>query len=260
MKKNYRAFWIMLILLFIAFTSIAQKKTMTWTTKSEKAKEFAIQGATHMMNIEFEQAYDDFKSALALDPDFTVVLVFMANLTTGNTKKEYGQRALKSAANKTEGEKLFASMANPDRKQEEDRQTWAKLHEMFPDGGMIGAYYVMSRATPEEQIAAAEGYIKKFPDNACMYNMMGYYTLSVKKDTLGAKKYFEKYIELYPDGSNSYDSMGEYYFVTGEMEKSEKYYNLALEKYPFSQSSVAKLKEIKDAKEKNGVNAKAAGN
>jgi tetratricopeptide (TPR) repeat protein len=260
MKKNYRVFWLTFILLLVAVTSIAQKKTMTWTTKSEKAKELATVGVTHMLNIEFQQAYDHFKSALSLDPDFTIALVFMTNLTTGNTQKEYAQKALKSAANKTEGEKLFASIVNPDRKPGDNRAVWTKLHEMFPDGGMLGAYYVISRETPEEQFSAAEDYIKKFPDNASMYNLVGYYYLSIKKDTAGAKKYFEKYVELYPDGSNPYDSMGEFYFITGDLANSEKYYNIALEKYPFVTSSIDKLKEIKAAKEKNAANSKSSGN
>jgi hypothetical protein len=44
--------------------------------------------------------------------------------------------------------------------------------------------------------------------------------------------------------------MGEYYFMVGDMENSEKYYNMALEKYPFNISSIDKLKEIKTMKEK----------
>ena len=35
---------------------------------------------------------------------------------------------------------------------------------------MIGNFYVVTRATPEERFTAAQDYIAKFPDNACMYN------------------------------------------------------------------------------------------
>jgi hypothetical protein len=41
-----------------------------------------------------------------------------------------------------------------------------------------------------------------------------------------------------------------YYFITGDMENAEKYYRLALEKYPFNSSSIEKLNEIKMAKSK----------
>ena len=33
---------------------------MTWTTKSDEAKNLAMSGAKHLMNAEFAQAYDDF--------------------------------------------------------------------------------------------------------------------------------------------------------------------------------------------------------
>jgi tetratricopeptide (TPR) repeat protein len=253
MKKKSAALWGMLVLVLLTASGLAQKKMMTWSTKSEKAKEIALKGASHMKNIEFEQAYDDFKTALSLDPDFTVALVFMANLTSGETKKWYSEEAVKSAANKTEGEKLFASIVAAGHTPESNRATWAKLHDMFPDGSMIGAYYAITRATPDEQFTAAQDFIKKFPDDPCMYNMIAYYYMTNKKDTATAKIYFEKYIKLYPEGSNPYDSMGEFYFNTGDMTNAEKYYNMALEKYPFQSSSIDKLKEIKTIKEKNAA-------
>src|SRR5947208_1871815 len=88
------------------------KKTMTWTTKSKAAHDLAANGADHMMNAEFEMAYRDFSDAIKLDPNFTVALVFMTNLSSGQAKKDYAMRTLKSAANKTAGEKLFASIVD----------------------------------------------------------------------------------------------------------------------------------------------------
>ena len=225
----------------------SSKKTMTWTTKSEEARKLASQGVDHFLNIELPQAYQEFTASLKLDPDFTIPLVFMANLSTGDTKKMYIQKAIKSAANKTEGEKLFASVVAEGNTPEENRATWAKLREMFPDGGMIGAFYVNSRETPEERFAAAEEYIQQFPDHGYMYNSLGYMYMLEKKDMAMAKKNFEKYIELYPEGSNPYDSMGEYYITTGDTENAKKYYSMALEKYPFTNSSITALQKINDA-------------
>ncbi len=251
MRKNLSSFAGMLVLLLIAIAAISQEKKMTWTSKSDKAKELAMKGAEHMKNVEFANAYEYVKSALELDPDFTVALVLMENLTTGETKKMYGEKAIKSAADKTEGEKLFASTAAPGHTPETNRPIWAKLHTMFPDGIMIGLYYIFSLPTPAEQLPVVEEYLKKFPNEAALYNLMGYLSLQQTKDTAQAKTYFEKYIQLYPDGCNAYDSMGEFYFLTGDMANAEKYYNMALEKYPFNISSIDKLKEIKAAKEKS---------
>ncbi len=247
MRKILVSTLSMLFLLLITMQGISQKKQMTWTTKSKVANELAHSGADHMMNAEFEQAYSDFNAALKLDPDFTVALVFMSNLARGEAQKAYAERALKSASDKTEGEKLFASLADEKNKQQERRDIWAKLHTMFPDGEMLADFYVQTRATPEERFAAAEDYIKKFPDRPAMYNTIAYYYILDKKDNEMAKKNLDKYIALYPDGSNPYDSMGEYYLTIGDKENSKKYYNMALEKYPFNNSSLTALQKMADA-------------
>ena len=247
MRKFTAGILCMLILLFTV-PGISQK--MTWTTKSDAAKELAGKGADHYMNAEFEQAYNDFSGALKLDPDFTVALVFMSNLTRGETRKAYAQKAVKSAENKTEGEKLFAS-TTVEKDTTARRMIWAKLHSMFPDGAMIGDFYVQTRPTPEERFKAAQDYIKKFPDEASMYNNIAYYYLQNKKDNAMAKQNFEKYMSMYPDGSNPYDSMGEFYLDTGDTVNAEKYYKLSLEKYPFTTSSINALQQIADNKKKD---------
>ena len=250
MRKIVVSIFSMMVLLLFSTQGIGQKKTMTWTTKSKEAKDLAGSGANHFMNAEFAQAYNDFSAAVKLDPDFTIPLVFLRNFTSGETQKMYEKKALASAANKTEGEKLFASLADEKNKRPERADIVAKLHTMFPDGAMIGSLYIQTRATPEESWAAAQEYLKKFPDEPSIYNTMGYYNLQVKKDTAAAKQYFEKYITMYPDGCNPYDSMGEFYLDTGDMANAEKYYKMALEKYPFNISSVEALEKIQAGKKK----------
>ncbi len=158
----------------------------------------------------------------------------------------YTERALKSAANKTAGEKLFVTLVNEKNTQEQNRAIWEKLHSMFPDGDMIADRYVQTRATPNERFAAAQEYIAKFPKQPAMYNTIAYYYMLDKKDNEMAKMNLEKYIALYPDGANPYDSMGEFYMNTGDIENSRKYYLMALEKYPFLNSSLTALQKIAD--------------
>jgi TolA-binding protein len=40
--------------------------------------------------------------------------------------------------------------------------------------------------------------------------------------------------------------MGEYYLTAGDTENSKKYYTMAVERYPFSNSSVEALQKIND--------------
>jgi tetratricopeptide (TPR) repeat protein len=233
-------------------SNAANLKTMTWTSSSDAAKQLAFSGAEHFLNVETEQAYADFEAALKLDPDFTVALVFMTRLTTGATQKSYAARAIKSAANKTEGEKLFASLTDENNTGDKAREIIEKLHSMFPDGGMLATLYVMSRSNIDEQYKSAQELLKQFPQAGMFYNIIGYYYMQ-KRDYPNAKKSFEKYIELYPEGANPYDSMGEYYLTVGDNENAEKYYGLALEKYPLLPSSVQAMEKIKTAKDKTKV-------
>lgn len=246
--KKFSVSIMCMLFLFTTIQGISQR--MTWTTKSKEAKDFASNGANHFMNAEFAQAYNDFTAAVKLDPDFTIPLTFLTNLTTGETRKMYAKRALESAANKTEGEKLFASLADEKNKRADNAEIVSKLHTMFPDGAMIGNLYIQTRATPQESWNAAQEYLKKFPDEPSIYNTMGYYNLQVKKDTAAAKQYFENYIKMYPDGCNPYDSMGEFYLDNGDTANAEKYYKLALEKYPYNISSVVALQKIEEGKKK----------
>ena len=246
MKRISTIFLKMLVLLLFSVTTFSQK--MHWTTKSKVAKELAMKGADHMLNAEFAEGYDDISRALQLDPDFTVALVLMANLTEGEAKKSCAQKALMSTSGKTQGEKLFASLADSKTTPQTRRDTWTELHRMFPDDAMIGDLFVQTRATAEERFTAAQDYITKYPDHAPMYNTIAYYYMLEKKDTAMAKQNLEKYIALYPDGCNPYDSMGEYYLNTGDMENAKKYYSIAVEKYPFNISSVNALQKMEDDK------------
>ncbi len=249
MKKIVASLLGISALLLISVPMLAQDKMMAWTTKSEKAKELVQKASFHIMNLENAVAYEELQEALALDPDFTVALTLMSNVTFGKTSDAYAERAVKSAANKTEGEKIFASIAPRDTSGKTFKSAMAKLHEMFPDGKMLGLFYIFSLNTPEEQFVAAQDYLKKFPKEPAGYNTIAYLYMSAKKDTAAAKTSFEKYIELYPDGCNPYDSMGEYYFNKGDLDTSEKYYKMALEKYPFNNSSLNKLTEINKARD-----------
>lgn len=250
MKKIFIALLGFLAFLQFSIPADAQKtetkkNTMTWTTTSEKASALCAEGADLFFNIEFAQAYEKMKAALELDPNHTVALVFITNLTRGELQKKYRDRLGKSLTGKTEGEKLFASTAAEGNTPEKNRETFAKLYEMFPDGSMIGANYVFSRATPDEQFKACEEYYKKFPKEAWVLNIMGYYYMQSKNDMAMAKKYFQMYIDAYPDGYNPYDSMGEFYFNNGDIENSTKYYRMSLDKYPFNNSSINKLADIR---------------
>ncbi|NTS42407.1 tetratricopeptide repeat protein [Flavisolibacter sp. BT320] len=227
-----------------------QQGAMPWSTKSKQAKALTDKAIRHILNVEREQAYHDFKAAAEMDQGFVLPNAFLANLSSGETRKTQGVKTNAIAAGKTEAEKLLASMVAETATADSRREAWAKLHTMYPNDRFVGHYYAISRTNVDEQFTAMSDYIRKFPEEPAMYNMMGYYYLTEKKDNAKAKEYFEKYIQLYPDGANPYDSMGEFYMLTGDTENAEKYYKLALEKYPFMVSSIQALEKINAGKTK----------
>jgi len=241
---------------FFSPSAIAQKQvsnsqgSMTWTSKSKEAKKLYATGLYHILNVEREQAYQAFKAAVDADPGFTLPLAFLSNLSAGETRKAFAKRAQGSATNKSEGEALFASLTDEKNTPESRREIWSKLHVLYPNDRVIGHFYAITRATPEERMSAATAYNQQFPEEPAMYNMLGYYYLTDKNDNAKAKEYFEKYIQLYPDGANPYDSMGEFYLTTGDKVNAEKYYTLALEKYPFMVSAVQAIEQITAEKKK----------
>lgn len=268
MKRVSTFVLALLLLSFCTTSSMAQKKeampvkmkagaqkTMTWTTNSKAAREWAQKGSLHFLNAEWPQAYEYFNRAANMDPNFTEPLIFMAWMAAGQSKKDLAQRAQKSAANKPQGEKLWASILDEKSTPESRREAWTKLNDMYPDDMTINSGFVRSRATLDERIAAAEEFLKKHPDAAHMHNSLGYYFME-KKDNETAKKHFEKYIELYPEGYNPYDSMGEYYLTIGDLENAEKYYTMALEKYPFISSAQEAMAKIRAEKKKNAPDEK----
>jgi Tfp pilus assembly protein PilF len=229
------------------------KKLLPLTTNSKVAKDLADKGTVFYQNIDMAQAYNYFSDALKADPDFTYALVFMKFLTRGETSKKYAEQALRSAKNKSDGEKLFASLVDEKNKPEDYPAIWSKLHKIYPDCSLVTGFYINTLATPEERFTAMQEYIKQFPKDGSIYNSLAYYYMNDKKDMENAKKNFEKYKAMCPKFANPYDSMGEYYLNNGDIDNAEKYYTKALEIYPFFNTSVNaldKIKADKKAKEK----------
>ena len=230
---------------FIDFVASAQE--LTWTTKSKQARELAKQGFVHLANLENELAYQDFGGALAKDPNFTVVQILMANLSTGDAKKLYSEKAKGSVANKSEGEKILVTLLDA-KSPKERHEIWTNLHNKFPDDAMSFYFYALTMPDSIQVFNATMEYLQKYPSSPEAINNLAYMYLNDKKDTATAKTYFEKYIEVYPAGYNPYDSMGEFYYITGDMANSKIYYTKSLEHYPFCYSSRQKMEELNKTK------------
>jgi len=236
----------------IGFTFLAllalqlSAQDIKWTV-NKKARPYVAKGIGYIMNNENEMAYPEFQKAVALDPNSTIALYYLATITTGNVRDNYSQRAKQSLEGKTEGEKLFFTLLDTTLNQKEKSSLFEKLHAMYPGSSLFSGYYSYTRGSDENSFLATQDMIKQFPNEGTAYNNLGYLYMNYKKDMPMAKQSFEKYIALYPGGCNAYDSMGEYYLNNGDYSNARKYYQMALEKYPFYTNSIIKLDEISKA-------------
>ena len=241
MKNSIKTLSVILILSGLVLSVNGQ--VFKASSKSPEAQALLQKANMHLSNIEFEIAYDLLLKSVKLDPDFTFALQQLGRLSYGEVQKSYFAKAKQSAANKSEGEKLFVSLI--DAKDASARDViWEKLAMMYPDDKDIQLTNVVRGTDTAMILNNLLAYVKKFPSEASAYNMLGYTYLLYKKEPATAKTYFEKYIQLYPTGYNPYDSMGEFYFITGDFGKSKEFYTKSLEHYPFSYSSRQKLEEI----------------
>ena len=69
----------------------------------------------------------------------------------------YAERTLESAKDKTEGEKLFASLDEKNLTRANRLEFWSKLHAMFPDGAMIGNFYVLNTGYRRRSVSRCRG-------------------------------------------------------------------------------------------------------
>ena len=226
------------------FLPVHAQQTMPFTSSSDYAKKLVSSGMMHLVNVEYEEAYDDFDDAVKLDPNFALAHFFKGRLSFGESRTKCFAKAQQTAANTTDAEKLLISIADTSLDQKGRHEIFTKLRNMYPEDPVLEDFYVMSEPDSASRVKLLEEQVAKFPNSPEVYNQMGYYYMMAKKDNAKAKECFEKYLAMYPDGYNPYDSMGEYYLNTGDKENAKKYYMKSLERCPSSFSSQTKYQEL----------------
>ena len=163
-------------------------------------------------------------------------------------------KARELVKSKNENSNLMVSLFDIDLPAGEERRAkrheiWSKMHEIEPDGRFIHYFYAITKPTSQERIDELEVLLDNNKNSGSWYahilNMLGYLHYGEDKKA-SAKSYFDKYLEAYPEGYNPPDSMGEFYFNEKEYETALKYYENALDKYPFSVPATNKVKEINE--------------
>jgi tetratricopeptide (TPR) repeat protein len=203
------------------------------TTKSEEAKQLYIKGRDLAERLRATDARAQYEKAIALDKDFALAYVGLAN--TSGTAKEFFDattRAASLAPKVSEGERhlvlgLEAVMKGDPASTLSHYSTLVKL---FPNDErahtLLGTNY-FGRQDYETAVKHLEKAISINPSFSPPYNQLGYaYRFLNRYDD--AEKTFQKYTELIPDDPNPYDSYAELLMKMGRFDDSIKNYQKAL--------------------------------
>jgi len=208
-------------------------KDISFTTKSDRALMFFLDGLEKNDNFYNDEARALFGKAIELDPGFAIAYYYWA--FTSVTQDDFQFRLSKAVeliGNTSEPERLLilSQKAANDDSSGLALEYLQKLVKICPEGKRahltLGVFYFGQ----QEWVLAIDEMntvTSLDPDFAPVYNMLGYAYANIKKypEAISALK---KYAELRPEDPNPHDSMGEIFLIIGDYENSIKHYTMSL--------------------------------
>jgi tetratricopeptide (TPR) repeat protein len=207
------------------------------TTSSEEARQLYLKGRDLNEKLRATDARAQFEKAIALDPNFALAYVGLAN--TAGTPKEFFDATTHAASLEskvTEGERhvilgLEAALKGDPAATLSHYNTLVKL---FPNDERAQTLLGNAYFGQQDYRAAIEHFEKAIqinPSFSAPYNQLGYAYRFLDRDD-DAEKTFKKYTELIPDDPNPYDSYAELLMKMGRFDDSIKAYQKALSMDP----------------------------
>lgn len=208
-------------------------KDITFTTKSDQALQFFLDGLEKNDNFYNDEARALLGKAIELDPEFAVAYYYWA--ITSVTQDDFQarlSRAVELIDKASEPERLLilSQKALNDDSAGLALEYLQQLVKICPEGKrahfMLGLFYYgqqqWSLAIDEMNAVTSLD-----PGFAPVYNLLGYAYVNIKKypEAISALK---KYSELRPEDPNPHDSMGEIFLIIGDYDSSIKHYTMSL--------------------------------
>jgi len=207
------------------------------TTDSAAARKAFLEGRQLLDALRVTDARQYFVEATALDPDFALAHLRLANTATTNAEffEELG-RAKATMGLASDGEQMLISAlaAAIDSEPDIQREVLEKLVASYAEDERAHnalAIFLFGQQEYEPAIAEYRAAIAINPDFSTPYNQLGY-ALRTIGDFAGAEEAFQRYVELIPDQPNPYDSYAELLMKMGRFEESIAKYRAALEVDP----------------------------
>jgi len=244
-QKRFFARALACLLLFVGCTAVYSQPASTKspsdkiaiTTSSEEARQLYLKGRDLNEKLRATDARIQFEKAIALDPNFALAYVGLAN--SAGTPKEFFDattHAVSLAPKVTEGERQVILGLEARMKGDPAAALghFTTLVKLFPNDEraqtLLGLTY-FARQDYQTAVEHFEEAIKINPSFTAPYNQLGYaYRFLDRNDD--AEKTFKKYTELLPDDPNPYDSYAELLMKMGRFDDSIKTYQQALSKDP----------------------------
>lgn len=222
-----------IIISIVIFGCGQVSEDITYSTKSDRALQFFLDGLEKNDNFYNDEARALFGKAVELDPEFAIAYFYWA--TTSVTQDDFQSRLSKAVEfidKASEPERLLILS----RKATNDDSTGLALEYLLqlvqecPGGKRahlaLGIFYFSQQewalAIDEMNIV-----ISLDADFAPVYNMLGYAHVNLKNysEAISALK---KYSALRPSDPNPHDSMGEIFLIIGDHDNSIKHYKKSL--------------------------------
>jgi len=202
------------------------------TTSSAVAYQAYREGFENEQRYYFKQARLDYAGALQADPEFAMAMLGLARMSDRDQARSLVARARQMRSRLNERERLNVDMqwAYQNGKSDEGIRIAKSIHEKYPNdarAAMALAGEKISTNKPEEALHIFNELLANDPNNASIYNQMGYF-YAYRGDCDKAVECLKKYQFLAPDQANPYDSLGEVLAYSGRYDEAIASLNRAL--------------------------------
>ncbi|MFX1411731.1 MAG: tetratricopeptide repeat protein, partial [Promethearchaeota archaeon] len=177
----------------------APLKVKDITTQSLQAYEYFLKGKKAYNLTYFEDAKDNLRMALEIDPSFAMAYVYLAwaNYNTGDDK----------ARNET----IEKAMVFSNKTSQKDRLYLEAGHALFIEQD-LGKHYALLKEL-----------VQKYPDEKWAFHYLGDYLWTYQDDLSGASSQFEKWLALDPQDANAMNHLIYVSSWLGDFKKAAEY-------------------------------------
>ncbi|MCX6574542.1 MAG: protein kinase [Candidatus Aminicenantes bacterium] len=226
------------------------------TTHSTEAYAAYLQGREQLDRFEEPEARKSFERAVALDPEFAIAYVRLAQTLEreGNWERVQAayRKAKELAARAPEKERMLIEAKYAWRIERDERKTADLLRSLVSKYPSEKDFHVelgivLGKTDPDGEIAEYKAALALDPEYGIALNQMAFALLR-RSDFAGAQTALERYVAVAPDQFNPLDSLGLLLFLRGRYDEAiDKYKKAkALDNWYGSEGPIAYMLALKE--------------